>query len=89
MAHEANIHIRHLTRVEGHGDITAVIEGGELKEVRFSVVEAPRFFEAFLQGRAYHEVAHLASRVCGICAVSHRAPPRSGLRAPDPRRSAT
>lgn len=73
MAHEANIYIRHLTRVEGHGDITAVIEGGELKEVRFSVVEAPRFFEAFLQGRAYHEVAHLASRVCGICAVSHRA----------------
>ncbi|MDZ7700471.1 MAG: Ni/Fe hydrogenase subunit alpha [Deltaproteobacteria bacterium] len=73
MAHEANIHIRHLTRVEGHGDITAVIEGGELKEVRFSVVEAPRFFEVFLQGRTHHEVAHLASRVCGICAVSHRA----------------
>jgi coenzyme F420-reducing hydrogenase alpha subunit len=73
MAHEANIHIRHLTRVEGHGDIRVVIENGNLKEVRFSVVEAPRFFEAFLRGRAHHEVAHLASRICGICAVSHRA----------------
>ncbi|MCF8062781.1 MAG: Ni/Fe hydrogenase subunit alpha [Deltaproteobacteria bacterium] len=73
MVHEANIHIHHLTRVEGHGDITAVIQDGELKEVQFSVVEAPRFFEAFLRDRAYDEVAHLASRICGICAVSHRA----------------
>ena len=73
MVREANIHVHHLTRVEGHGDITAVIQGGELKEVRFSVVEAPRFFEAFLRGRSYDEVAHLASRICGICAVSHRA----------------
>ena len=72
MAHEANIHIHHVTRVEGHGDITAVIQDGRLKEVRFAVVEAPRFFEAFLRGRAYDEVAHLASRICGICAVSHR-----------------
>ena len=73
MVHEANIHVHHLTRVEGHGDIMAVIQGGELKEVRFSVVEAPRFFEAFLRGRSYGELAHLASRICGICAVSHRA----------------
>ncbi len=73
MADEANIHVHHLTRVEGHGDITAVIQGGEVKEVRFSVVEAPRFFEAFLRERSYEEVPHLASRVCGICAVSHRA----------------
>lgn len=73
MAHDAHIHIHHLTRVEGHGDITAVIQNGELKEVRFSVVESPRFFEAFLRGRAYDEVSHLASRICGICAVSHRA----------------
>ena len=73
MVDNASIHIHHLTRVEGHGDITAVIEGGRLKEIRFAVVEAPRFFEVFLRGKAYDQVAHLASRVCGICAVSHRA----------------
>jgi coenzyme F420-reducing hydrogenase alpha subunit len=73
MANDAKIHVHHLTRVEGHGDITAVIRDGELEEVRFSVVEAPRFFEAFLRGRSYREVAHVASRICGICAVSHRA----------------
>ncbi len=73
MVDNAKIDVHHLTRVEGHGDITAVIAGGKLKEVRFAVVEAPRFFEAFLRGKAYQQVAHLASRVCGICAVSHRA----------------
>jgi coenzyme F420-reducing hydrogenase alpha subunit len=40
--------------------------------VRFAVVEAPRFFEVFLRGRDFRDVVHLASRICGICAVSHR-----------------
>ncbi len=66
------IHIHHLTRVEGHGDIIVRIRNGSLEEVRFSVVEAPRFFEAFFRERDYREVTHLASRICGICAVSHR-----------------
>jgi sulfhydrogenase subunit alpha len=69
---DAHIHIHHLTRVEGHGDITLTVRNGSLEEVRFSVVEAPRFFEAFLRDRTYSEVTHLASRICGICAVSHR-----------------
>jgi sulfhydrogenase subunit alpha len=69
---DTRIHIHHLTRVEGHGDITVRIRNGSLEEVRFSVVEAPRFFEAFLRDRDYNEVTHLASRICGICAVSHR-----------------
>jgi sulfhydrogenase subunit alpha len=72
MTDSASIHIHHLTRVEGHGDITVRIRNGTLEDVRFSVVEAPRFFEAFLRDRNFREVTHLASRVCGICAVSHR-----------------
>jgi len=69
---DTHIHIHHVTRVEGHGDLTVTIKNGVLSEVRFSVVEAPRFFEAFFRQRTYREVTHLASRVCGICAVSHR-----------------
>ncbi|MGM0428329.1 MAG: Ni/Fe hydrogenase subunit alpha [Thermodesulfobacteriota bacterium] len=72
MTDSAHIQIHHVTRVEGHGDITVRIQNGALEEVRFSVVEAPRFFEAFLRDREYAEVTHLASRICGICAVSHR-----------------
>lgn len=60
------IEINPLTRVEGHA--TLDISGNR---VRFAVTEAPRFFEALVRNRSYREVSHIASRVCGICAVSH------------------
>lgn len=72
MARDASIHVHHLTRVEGHGDITAEIRDGQLRQVRFEIVEAPRFFEVFLRGHKYDEVVHMASRICGICAISHK-----------------
>jgi sulfhydrogenase subunit alpha len=72
MAENAKINVHHITRVEGHGDIVAEIKDGRLVDVRFAVVEAPRLFEAFLQGRTYDEVTHIAPRVCGICSVSHK-----------------
>jgi len=71
MAQHKSINIHHVTRVEGHGDIIAEIKDGIVQQLRFSVVEAPRFFEAFLRGHHFSEVIHMASRVCGICAVSH------------------
>lgn len=72
MAEDAKIIVHHITRVEGHGDILAEIKDGQLMDVRFAVVEAPRLFEAFLLGRSYNEVIHIAPRVCGICSVSHK-----------------
>jgi coenzyme F420-reducing hydrogenase alpha subunit len=72
MTKNKSIRVHHLSRVEGHGDLVVEIRDGELGEVRFSIVEAPRFFEAFLRGYHYNEVAHMASRICGICAVAHR-----------------
>ncbi|MBM9604690.1 Ni/Fe hydrogenase subunit alpha [Desulfopila inferna] len=60
------ININPLTRVEGHA--TLDISGNR---VRFAVTEAPRFFEALVRNRGYQEVSHIASRVCGICAISH------------------
>ena len=47
------IDVRHVTRVEGHGNIVVEMAGDELQECRFEVVEAPRFFEAMLRGRPY------------------------------------
>ena len=72
MGTNRSIAVHHVTRIEGHGDITAEIKDGALEQVRFSVVEAPRFFEAFLRGHHHNEVTHMASRICGICAVSHK-----------------
>lgn len=65
------IDVHHVTRVEGHGDIIVEVADGEMKECRFEVVEAPRFFEAMLRGRPYTEASHITSRICGICATGH------------------
>ena len=65
------IEVHHVTRVEGHGNIVVDVKNGEIKECRFDVVEAPRFFEAFVRGRPYYELSHITSRICGICAVGH------------------
>jgi sulfhydrogenase subunit alpha len=65
------INVHHVTRVEGHGDIVVDVKNGEIKECRFEVVEAPRFFEAFVRGRSYEELNHITSRICGICSVGH------------------
>ncbi len=66
-----NVNVHHLTRVEGHGDIVIEVVNGEIKKCRFEVVEAPRFFEAFVRGRPYYEINHITSRICGICSVGH------------------
>ncbi len=72
MGAEKTVHLHHITRVEGHGDIVARIKDGKVEEVRFDVVEAPRFFEAFLRGQKYEEVVHVAPRICGICSIAHK-----------------
>jgi coenzyme F420-reducing hydrogenase alpha subunit len=66
-----NVNVHYVTRVEGHGNIVVDVKNGEVKECRFEVVEAPRFFEAFVRGRPYHDINHIVSRICGICAVGH------------------
>jgi coenzyme F420-reducing hydrogenase alpha subunit len=65
------IDVHHVTRVEGHGDIVVDVKNGEIKKCQFEVVEAPRFFEAFVRGRPYYELSHITSRICGICSVGH------------------
>ncbi|MCP4537109.1 MAG: Ni/Fe hydrogenase subunit alpha [Chloroflexi bacterium] len=66
-----DMHVHHVTRVEGHGDIVVDVKNGEIKKCQFEVVEAPRFFEAFVRGRPYYELSHITSRICGICSVGH------------------
>jgi sulfhydrogenase subunit alpha len=66
-----NVNVHHLTRVEGHGNIVVDVQNGEIKKCQFEVVEAPRFFEAFVRGRPYTEINHITSRICGICSVGH------------------
>ncbi len=65
------ITIEPVTRVEGHGKVTLMLdEQNEIKQARFHIVEF-RGFERFIQGRPYWEAPVLVQRLCGICPVSH------------------
>ncbi len=66
-----NINIRHLTRVEGHGNIRIKIRNGRLQETQWEVVETPRFFEAMLIGKKWENAPYICARICGICSISH------------------
>ena len=68
---EINVNVHYITRVEGHGNIILNAEDGTIKQLRLDIVEAPRFFESFLRGVNYKDVAYVASRVCGICSIGH------------------
>ena len=63
--------IEPVTRVEGHGKVSILLDSNnEVPQTRFHVVEF-RGFERFIQGRPYWEVPVLVQRLCGICPVSH------------------
>ncbi|MCQ4042299.1 Ni/Fe hydrogenase subunit alpha [Streptantibioticus rubrisoli] len=61
-----------LARVEGEAALHLCVREGEVTEARLKIYEPPRFFEAFLRGRAHTEPPDLTSRVCGICPVAYQ-----------------
>jgi coenzyme F420-reducing hydrogenase alpha subunit len=65
------IHVPHIPRVEGHGNLVVVVRNGILEQADLEITEAPRYIEALLRGQPYTQAHILASRICGICAVSH------------------
>ena len=63
--------IEPLTRVEGHGKVTLLLdENNQVEQARLHIVEF-RGFERFIQGRPFWELPVLVQRLCGICPVSH------------------
>lgn len=61
-----------LTRVEGEGALHVTLNDGAVQSVELNIYEPPRFFEAFLRGRAYTEPPDITARVCGICPVAYQ-----------------
>jgi NAD-reducing hydrogenase large subunit len=63
--------IEPVTRVEGHGKVTILLDDdNQVQQARLHIVEF-RGFERFILGRPYWECPVLVQRLCGICPVSH------------------
>ncbi len=78
---DGKINVHYVTRVEGHGNIVVDLKGGAIKELRWEIPEAPRFFEAMVRGRSYADAPHITSRICGICSIGHTVASLQGIEA--------
>jgi len=69
---DKKVEVCYIARVEGQGAINVEVTNSGNTSAQFAVFEPIRLFEAFLVGRKYHEVHELASRICGICPITHQ-----------------
>ncbi len=67
----AEIKLDHITKIEGHANLTVKIDNSKVEKVELAVVEGARYFEGFVKGRDFKEVHTITQRICGICSVSH------------------
>ena len=74
MSHRANrqLQVSGLARVEGEGALHVSVRDGRVEHVAMRIYEPPRFFEAFLRGRAFTEPPDITARICGICPVAYQ-----------------
>ncbi|NUP50907.1 MAG: Ni/Fe hydrogenase subunit alpha [Catenulispora sp.] len=71
--HDRTLRVGSLARVEGEGAMHIRLDGGgRVEQARLEIYEPPRFFEAFLRGRAHTEAPDITARVCGICPVAYQ-----------------
>ncbi|WP_326580764.1 nickel-dependent hydrogenase large subunit [Actinacidiphila glaucinigra] len=61
-----------LARIEGQAALRLLLRQGTVAQAQLAIYEPPRFFEAFLRGRAHTEPPDLTSRICGICPVAYQ-----------------
>lgn len=61
-----------LARVEGEGGLFIKVRDDKVQDVKLSIFEPPRMFEALLQGRNFSEAPDITARICGICPVAYQ-----------------
>lgn len=65
------IKLEHITKIEGHANLTLSIDKGEVKKCELGSIEGSRYFEGILRGRHCTEAPEIVSRICGICSCIH------------------
>ena len=53
----ATIKLNHITKVEGHANLTIKVDGGTVEKVQLEVFEGSRLFEALVKGRSFSQEA--------------------------------
>lgn len=69
---DTTLKVDYLARVEGEGSLYVRIKNRKVTDLQFKIFEPPRFFEAFLRGRRFHEVPDITARICGICPIAYQ-----------------
>lgn len=69
---DTTLKVDYLARVEGEGSLYVKIKNRKVTDLQFKIFEPPRFFEAFLRGRRFHEVPDITARICGICPIAYQ-----------------
>ena len=70
--HDRTLQVGALARVEGEGAMHIELRDGVVTDVQLRIYEPPRFYEAFLRGRAHTEPPDITARICGICPVAYQ-----------------
>jgi F420-non-reducing hydrogenase large subunit len=60
-----------ITRLEGHGKISIILDDAGDVQRAFLQVPELRGFEAFSIGRPAEEMPQITSRICGVCPTAH------------------
>jgi len=61
-----------LARIEGRGGLSVTMNSARVADVKLTVSEPPRFFEALLRGRKFSEAPDITARICGMSPVAHQ-----------------
>ena len=71
MSKTRTIKVNNLARVEGEGALYVRVKEGVIQDLKFRIFEPPRFFEALLQGKSFHDAPDITARICGICPIAY------------------
>ena len=65
------INLNHICKIEGHANLSLLIENKKVKKCELKAVEGARFFEALVLNKKVEDIQEIVSRICGICSVAH------------------